>query len=137
LYINPTLFGADITGVNRPVSYKCKMFSLSSVLKDMQGEIIAQQKRSSWWRLVFEMQTEEGEYKFYEKFGAYYLEHETGETFFTHNSMGFYNKYMKSVTDLKYTKKFGKMWELDLLTDKHQSAFVLASVTMCKLNPAI
>ena len=108
MYINTSLLGANISGVNRPIVYRCKMFSLSSVIKDLDDNIIAQQKRTSWWRLAFDMQTEEGKYKFYQKFFTYYLEHESGEAFFTHNSVSFYNKHMKPVTDLNRSRQFGK-----------------------------
>lgn len=137
MYINPTLFGARITGTNSNVQYKCSTFSLSSKITDEDGTVLVSQKRTSWWGLNFNMSTPNGSYKFYKKYFDYYLEHESGVLFRTHGSVDFYTSGMNKATELKLSNKFGKYWELNLLNEDHKSALVLASVTICKLNPAV
>lgn len=137
MYINPTLFGAKITGTNEKVLYRCRPFSLSSVIFGEDGTSLISQKRASWWSLKFDMVTPNGNYKFYKRYLDYFLEHESGAIFRTHSSIDFYDSKMKRVTDLKLSKNIGKYWDLNILTEDHKSAFVLASVTICKLTPAV
>lgn len=137
MYINPTLFGVNITGTKNRLRYMCSIFSLSSRIIDEDGTVLACQKRTGWWRLKFHIETPAGRYRFYKGFLNYYLEHESGVVFQTQGSIDFYDVNMRKVTELKLSRKFGKYWELDILTEEHKSALVLASVTMCKLNPAV
>jgi len=137
MYINPTLFGAVITGTNANVRYRCKPFSLSSCIYDEDGVVLVSQNRTGWWGLKFEMVTPNGRYTFGKRYFDYFLEHESGALFRTHSSVDFYDSKMKRVTDLKLSRKSGKYWELNILTEEHKSAFVLASVTICKLTPSV
>ena len=137
MYINPTLFGAKITGTNSNMQYKCSAFSLSSVISDEFGTVLVSQKRISWWGLKFDMESTNGKYKFYKRYLDYFLEHESGALFRTHSSVDFYNSSMNRMTELKQSNKFGKYWELDILSDEHKSALALASITICKLNPTV
>lgn len=137
MYINPTLFGAKITGTARDVTYKTGIFSLSGSITDDDGSLLVSQKRTSWWGLKFDMVAPEGNYKFYQKYFDYFLEHENGQKFRTHSSVDFYNEKMERVTHLRHSNKFGKYWELDIFTEEHKSALVLASITICKLNPSV
>jgi len=137
MYINPTLFGAKITGTNEKVFYKCHPFSLSSAIFDDNGSLLISQKRTGWWSLKFDMVTPNGTYQFYRRYLDYFLEHESGVVFRTHGSLDFYDSEMKRVTGLKLSKNIGKYWELNIFTEEHKSAFVLASVTICKLSPAV
>lgn len=136
MYINPTLFGANISGTERPVSFKCNAFNLNSSIYDEDGSLLASQKRTGLWNRKFEITTPDGTYKFYRQWFDYFLEHEGGDKFRTHTTIDFYNDKMKRVTHLRHSSKFGKYWELDLFTENHKSAFVMASVTICKLNPS-
>lgn len=137
MFINPTLFGANITDTQKPVTYRCSIFSLSSSIKDDTGTVLAEQTRTSWWTLKFDVVTSKGKYQFYQKYFDYFLEHESGAILRTHNSTDFYSSNMQQVTNLQHSNKLGKKWELDLLTEHHRSALVIASVTMCKLNPMV
>lgn len=49
----------------------------------------------------------------------------------------FYSEKMKRVTNLRHSRRVGKCWELDILAEEHKSALVLASVTLCRLNPSV
>ncbi len=135
MYINPTLFGAKISATERRVRYQCAAFSLSSRIMDEYGTVLVSQKRTSWWRLEFDVWTPLGTYRFYKRYLDYFLEQEGGVLFRTHGSADFYRSDMVRATALKRSSKLGKSWELDILTEDHKSALVLASVTMCKLNP--
>jgi hypothetical protein len=137
MYINPTLFGANITGIERSVTYKCNAFNLNSSIYDEDDSLLANQKRTGIWNRSFEITTPNGSYKFYQRWFDYFLEHEGGEKFRTHTTVDFYNDKMKRITHLRRSSKFGKYWEFDLLSEDHKSAFVMASVTICKLNPTV
>lgn len=137
MYITPTLFGANITGIDRAVTYKCNAFNLNSSIYDVDGSLLVSQKRIGMWNRSFEIRTSNGIYKFYKRWFDYFLEHEGGDKFRTHATVDFYNDKMTRVTYLRYSSKFGKCWELDLFSENHKSAFVIASVTMCKLNPTV
>lgn len=136
MYINPTLFGAKISDTPEEITYHGRPFSLTGKIMDQNGVILGYQKRTSWWRLNFDLVTDRGTYKLRKTLLDYHLEHESGESFCTHGGIDFYEPKMMRVTQLHHSKKFGKYWELSIINDQHWHALLLASITICKLSPA-
>lgn len=135
MYINPTLFGAKISDTPQAVSYQGNPFSLSGKIIGQNGVILGKLKRASWFRCDFDLVTDEGNYKLRTILYGYHLEHESGETFSTHGDVDFCESNLRKATQLRYSKKFGKHWELSILNEQHWHALLLASITICKLNP--
>ena len=82
--------------------FKNKLFSLSSVLKDQDGKIVASMKRKSWWNLSFDLAASQQKYNFVSGLNdcVLYLD-STNQEYRTYGAWSFFEKTGVPVTELK------------------------------------
>ena len=82
--------------------FKNKLFSLSSVLKDQDGKIVASMKRKSWWNLSFDLAASQQKYNFVSGLNdcVLYLD-STNQEYRTYGAWSFFEKTGGPVTELK------------------------------------
>lgn len=132
-YLKPTLKGISVSDGNENYLYKSKLFSLSAVLEDEHGKVMASLKRSGWWHLSFKLWTEKESYKVEQKWGEVKVDSLSSEaSFSTYMTIDFYGKYNKRVTNLSRAKKLGLMYKLSIEETEHYLALLMASCMLYK-----
>ena len=61
--------GVQVLGESNDFSFKSKLFSHSSVLLDKNKQAVATLRRSSWWRMDFDLKANDKNYEFKQRFG--------------------------------------------------------------------
>jgi len=61
--------GVQVLGESNDFSFKSKLFSHSSVLLDKNKQAVVTLRRSSWWRMDFDLKANDKNYEFKQRFG--------------------------------------------------------------------
>ncbi|WP_455222333.1 hypothetical protein [Kaarinaea lacus] len=131
--LKPTFKGITVTNGETNYLYKSKLFSLSAVLEDENGNVLASLKRSGWLHLTFMLWTENESYKVEQKWGEVKIDSLSSEIRYrTNMTIDFYDKTNKRVTVLSRVKKFGLLYKLSIKETEHYLALLMASCMLFK-----
>ena len=133
--ISPTLTQLEIRSDGETLIFKNNLFSLSSTLRDGNGNVIATLKRRNWWRLSFLLTTHNDVYDIVRKWGELsILSTSTGEQFKTNSSIELYTDKGIRVTKFIRVKNLSANYTLSIQTTTHVIALLMASCLLYKTN---
>ena len=68
-FIESNFKGVHVHGEGHEYTFKSKLFSHSSVLLNEQKHAVVTLRRSSWWRMDFDLKANDKNYEFKQRFG--------------------------------------------------------------------
>lgn len=124
--ISRRFLGLDINDNGSKLSYSYKPFVQSSKLVGENGELVAELKRFGWFTLNFHIFDGEQKYILRRKSMEHEIHTPSGEILRTNSGCNFYLN-QNALTELKFDRRFGKHVSLEIFSDVHRTALLIAS----------
>ena len=126
--IVPTAKGFEVSGQEANYLVTMRMFSLSAKTVDNRGFQIASMKRSSWWKLNYQIEAENEIYTFSSSaFNDTLFAKNANEKYLSNGSTELYESNGIRITELSRNKSPLGSLSLRIHIQKHQQALILVS----------
>ncbi len=125
--------------------FKSRLFSYSASILDDNNSVVCSMKRAGWFGYCYRIITSKGHYKFYRKWGEYFLkavdsdganaartqrQAEAGAVFNNNMTSDFYSQGRR-VSVMEEVEGFACQYRLSIESEDHKEALLIASCLLC------
>lgn len=129
----PKFSGIEIFENSNKLTFTSKVFSLSSKIKNDDGEVVSDLKRIGWLHLKFRLNSSFGEYKLEGRWGKFILTYiDTGEEFENHFGVSFVGKNGSRVASINRLFGFRERLAVSINSELHGDALLMAICILYK-----